>query len=976
MTTKRRFIKHLPLVLAGLALGLGVFINANTKRNENSFVPVDAADYYSGVTDSMTGTTLLNELNTIINTSNVSVDYDWSRYKAADEDPNNSSNVLTVYSRRSMSKSATDNGTNGDYWNREHTFPNSKITGKAESDNHIIYASEKKVNGTRSSLKMGVVDSGTTVVDNNGNNTTCKKTSTLFDPHNVARGIVARTTMYGAAMYGLSPTDNFESVATMLRWHLEYQPTANDIRRNNTVYNNQHNRNPFVDHPEYACRIWGSTNSTTQSICSSVGSVSISSSTESVAAGEDVSISATSSNNSTISWSSDNTAVATVSSATASSGSAITIHGVAAGTAEITASATINNQTYSETCTVTVTAGGGSGGGDSNSFELYSSDLTEGDYIINYSSYAMKNTVSSNRLSYEEVTPSNDAISTTDSSIIWHIAQSGNYWTIYNESVNKFAASTGANNKAQLLADGTDDKCKWTVERNGSTYEFTNKYNAAQSNINSLLRNNTTYGFACYGSGTGGALSLYKRGEGSTGEVTLSSISISTPPTKTTYNTGEYFSPTGLVISRNYSDGTYDTYAYAGHTSEFTFSPSTSTALKRTDDSVTITYSGKTCAVHITVNPPAVTSITAEVSKSYYVGETISASDITVTDSNGDDVEDFTFANDGYRFTYADAASGGALTNKTFANAVAGSNKTCSLTVKVQRKEYISTSTASWIKVTNVSNLAVNDVIIIADSEHDLALGTTQNTNNRSAVSITKSSNTISWTSGNEPQQLTLKSTSGISGAPSGSFGLYTGSGYLYGAHATSNYLRTQSTNDKNGAFVISIANGVTTVSATGSSNRATIRSNYGNNPAIFSCYASDATTGSSVDVYKKIQMSGETPVNLSNYIMFEDENNQCNSKLNIALGYFQNLSSADKNTFKTSNDYVISTARTRLEAWAASKGKTIDYSNGSLSPVNELVSFASHETNNTIIVLVLLSLVGLTAIGARGYIQIKRNKE
>ena len=223
--------------------------------------------YYSTITDSMSGETLRLALNSIINNNSVDVSYAWARYEAADEDPNNSDNIITIYSRRSMTKSSKDNGTNGDYWNREHTFPNSKITGPAENDNHIIYASEKKVNGARSSLKMGVVNNGSIVNDNNGNPTNCQKTANLFDPHNVARGIVARTTMYAAAMYGLSPTDNFESIETMLSWHLEYQPDANDMRRNDVVYQNQKNRNPFVDHPEYACRIWGTTNATTKTLC-------------------------------------------------------------------------------------------------------------------------------------------------------------------------------------------------------------------------------------------------------------------------------------------------------------------------------------------------------------------------------------------------------------------------------------------------------------------------------------------------------------------------------------------------------------------------------------------------------------------------------------------------------------------------------------------------------------------------------------
>ncbi len=85
------------------------------------------------------------------------------------------------------------------------------------------------------------------------------------------------------------------------------------------------------------------------------------------------------------------------------------------------------------------------------------------------------------------------------------------------------------------------------------------------------------------------------------GAPTLSSISVETPPTKVSYTEGEYFDPTGLVITRTYSNSTSDTYAYAGHTSEFSFTPSTSTALTTSDGSVTITYGGKSTSQTITV---------------------------------------------------------------------------------------------------------------------------------------------------------------------------------------------------------------------------------------------------------------------------------------------------------------------------------------------------------------------------------------
>lgn len=145
-------------------------------------------------------------------------------------------------------------------------------------------------------------------------------------------------------------------------------------------------------------------------------------------------------------------------------------------------------------------------------YELFSGDLVEGDYVIYYSGKAMKNVVSSNRLSYLEVTPTNDIIANPDASIIWHIAQKSGSWTIYNESVKAYAASTGAKNQAALSATAEDGKSLWTVSGT-ETYDFVNVQNQ-QNSVNANLRNNGTYGFACYGTSTGGALSLYKKSDG------------------------------------------------------------------------------------------------------------------------------------------------------------------------------------------------------------------------------------------------------------------------------------------------------------------------------------------------------------------------------------------------------------------------------------------------------------------------------
>ena len=43
----------------------------------------------------------------------------------------------------------------------------------------------------------------------------------------------------------------------MKEWHRNDPVSTKEINRNNAVYTIQNNRNPFIDHPEYAAAIWG-----------------------------------------------------------------------------------------------------------------------------------------------------------------------------------------------------------------------------------------------------------------------------------------------------------------------------------------------------------------------------------------------------------------------------------------------------------------------------------------------------------------------------------------------------------------------------------------------------------------------------------------------------------------------------------------------------------------------------------------------
>lgn len=100
------------------------------------------------------------------------------------------------------------------------------------------------------------------------------------------------------------------------------------------------------------------------------------------------------------------------------------------------------------------------------------------------------------------------------------------------------------------------------------------------------------------------ATALYNAGEATatitvTAALTLSSIAITTPPTKTVYTEGETFDPTGMVVTATYTDASTDDV-----TASCTFTPST--ALTTSDSEITVSYTeggiNKTTTQAITVN--------------------------------------------------------------------------------------------------------------------------------------------------------------------------------------------------------------------------------------------------------------------------------------------------------------------------------------------------------------------------------------
>ena len=165
--------------------------------------------------------------------------------------------------------------TEGDCFNREHSWPKSWFGGEVEpmyTDIFHLYPVDGYVNGMRNNNAYGEVNSPSWTSLNGGKLGPCATpgyTGTVFEPIDEYKGDLARTYFYMSTRYytedngwpGSEATIGSQlkpwALAMMLQWDSQDPVSQKETERNNAVYLIQHNRNPFIDHPEFAQEIWG-----------------------------------------------------------------------------------------------------------------------------------------------------------------------------------------------------------------------------------------------------------------------------------------------------------------------------------------------------------------------------------------------------------------------------------------------------------------------------------------------------------------------------------------------------------------------------------------------------------------------------------------------------------------------------------------------------------------------------------------------
>lgn len=241
----------------------------------------DYGSYYNGLDESLQGTAFRKQLASLItSTHKTQTSYKSNGttglkqiYAHSDVDPNNSANIIWFYTGTSIYYNGF--GSNISDTNREHVWPKQggdafPVDSGPGSDAHHLRPANAQLNSSRGNNNFGEVSTiNKNIVTENGSTSyknLCYQASSTFYPGETFRGATARILMYMQTRWGDQYNLKFVlgsgysktigDIEDLMKWHYQEPPTEAEIVRNNYVYSIQGNRNPFIDHPEYATMIY------------------------------------------------------------------------------------------------------------------------------------------------------------------------------------------------------------------------------------------------------------------------------------------------------------------------------------------------------------------------------------------------------------------------------------------------------------------------------------------------------------------------------------------------------------------------------------------------------------------------------------------------------------------------------------------------------------------------------------------------
>ena len=175
----------------------------------------------------------------------------------------------------------------------------------------------------------------------------------------------------------------------------------------------------------------------------------------------------------------------------------------------------------------------------------------------------------------------------------------------------------------------------------------------------------------------------------------------------------------------------------------------------------------------------------------------------------------------------------------------------------------VSEPTSGWSLVKKLHWLRPGDEVAIVAAAHDVAMSTTQNTNNRAKTDVTISGEQL--TISDAVQRFTLENGTVANTYSFKSINGAQANNYIYAASSSNNYMRSKAAKDDNASFSIVIDDsGVATLVASGSNTHSFMRYN---TSGMFSCYNEDSSINEEVRLFKLYASYSvpalDTPTNL-----------------------------------------------------------------------------------------------------------------
>jgi endonuclease I len=248
------------------------------------FVNVTIPEGYYDSAEGLAGELLKAALHDIIDGHTVrTFEYSWDAFYTTDDKPNGK--VWDMYSDVPGGTppyeytfgvdQGGESGVEGTGYNREHAWPKSWFGGDVfpmYSDLFVLYPTDMFVNGQRGSDPYGEVDVPQWTSLNGSRRGPCSYpgySGTAFEPIDEYKGDLARTLFYVSTRYfsedaawpASAMTDGAAllpwAVDMLLEWAAADPVSRKELERNATVYTMQQNRNPFIDRPEFAEFMYG-----------------------------------------------------------------------------------------------------------------------------------------------------------------------------------------------------------------------------------------------------------------------------------------------------------------------------------------------------------------------------------------------------------------------------------------------------------------------------------------------------------------------------------------------------------------------------------------------------------------------------------------------------------------------------------------------------------------------------------------------